>query len=109
MNRNDSEDQVRLWMEKIIQVESGLMKANAAARQMNASRKTYYQKRRQALLGMRAGLLSKDAGRPKAQVDAEKEALLAKVLRLREDLTILRCAQRVREVMADDGEKKISA
>jgi hypothetical protein len=109
MNREDSENQVQLWMEKIIRVQSGLLTASAAASQMNTSRKTYYQKERRGLSGMREGLSSKDAGRPKVPVDTEKEALLVQVLRLQEELTILRYAQRVHEVMADDGEKKISA
>jgi len=97
---------VQLWMEKIVQVQSGLLTASAAAKQMNVSRKTYYQKEKRGLSGMRAGLLQKDSGRPRPQVDEDKERLKEDLGTLREEIATLQQVQRVREVMADGTEKK---
>ena len=106
LEMTESEQLVQLWMEKIVQVQSGLLTASAAAKQMNMSRKTYYQKERRALSGMRAGLLQKDSGRPRNPFDEEKEKLKTEMHELREEVTRLHQVQRVREVMDDDSEKK---
>jgi len=102
----EPEQRVRLWMEKIVQVQSGLMTASAAAKQMEVSRKTYYQKEKRGLSGMRAGLLQKDSGRPGNPFDEEKEKLKAEKHKLQEEITRLQQVQRVRDVMEADSEKK---
>lgn len=104
-----TEKPAQLWAEKIVQVRSGNITASEAARQMDVSRKTYYQKERKALSGMMAGLKSRDAGRPKVQVDPEKERMRVQLLRLHEELTILKYAQRVHAVLGGAGKKKKSA
>ena len=97
---------VRLWMEKIVQVQSGLLTATTAARQMNVSRKTYYQKEKRGLFGMRTGLLRKESGRPSEAVDGEKDQLKENVKELQVEVVTLQQAQRVHEVMEDQSEKK---
>lgn len=102
----EMEHVVQLWMEKIVQVQSGLLTASAAAKQMSVSRKTYYQKERRGLSGMRAGLLQKESGRPGKLLDEESERLKAEVHGLMEEVTRLRQAEIAREYMKDGSEKK---
>src|SRR3974377_430462 len=59
----------------IMQVRSGVLSAQEAARQRGISRKTYYQWERRALAAMVEALGNRPPGRPPRPLDPEKEAL----------------------------------
>ena len=59
----------------IMQVRSGVLSAQEAARQLGISRKTYYQWERRALAAMVEALGNRQPGRPPRPLDPEKEAL----------------------------------
>ena len=60
----DSQALARQRAQLIMQVRSGVMTAEAAARQLGISRKTYYKWERRALTAMVAALGNRDQGRP---------------------------------------------
>jgi hypothetical protein len=64
----------RQWARLIMQVRSGLLRAQEAARQLGISRKTYYKWGRRALAAMVEALGNREHGRPPLPVDPEKEA-----------------------------------
>ena len=76
--------------ELIVQVQSGLMTATEAARQLGVSRKTYYQWERRALSGMVDALQGKTGGRPSKPRDPQRE-------QLQKRLSELEAQERVRE------------
>ena len=96
------------WVEKIVQVRSGLLTAAEAARQLGVSRKTYYKRENRALAGLMASLEDRVSGRPGHVVDPEKERLLLMVSELQEEKQILEQKLRIREVLDEcvGGEKK---
>jgi len=89
------------WAEKIVQVQSGLLTATEAARQLGVSRKTYYKRENRALSGLMAGLKDRESGRPGMEVDPEKERLLETVETLEIEVERLRQTLRIKEVMAE--------
>lgn len=89
------------WAEKIIQVQSGLLTATEAARQLGVSRKTYYKRENRALSGLMEGLKDRGSGRPGMDVDPEKERLLQTVENLESEVERLRQTLRIREVLAE--------
>jgi len=92
MKRTPEEEKrlARRRAELIVQVQSGLMTATEAARQLGVSRKTYYQWERRALSGMVDALQGKTGGRPSKPQDPEQEPL-------RKRLSELEAQERVRE------------
>jgi len=96
------------WVEKIVQVQSGLLTATEAANQLGVSRKTYYKRENRALAGLVASLQDRESGRPGKAVDEEKERLLRMVLELQQEKQILEQRLRIREVLDEHagGEKK---
>lgn len=68
--------------ELIVQVQSGLMTATEAARQLGVSRKTYYQWERRALSGMVDALQGKTGGRPSKPRDRQREQLQKRLAEL---------------------------
>jgi hypothetical protein len=96
------------WAEKIIQVQSGLLTATGAAKQLGVSRKTYYKRENRALSGLMEGLKDRESGRPATEIDPEKERLLQTVETLESEIERLRQTLRIKEVLAEcsGGEKK---
>lgn len=87
------------WAEKIIQVQSGLLTATEAARQLGVSRKTYYKRENRALAGLMGAVQDRDGGRPERKEDAEKEALKKRVAELENETLVLRQTLHIREVL----------
>ena len=56
----------------IMQVRSGVLSAQEAARQLGVSRKTYYKWERRALAAMVEALGDREQGRPPRPIDPEK-------------------------------------
>ena len=96
------------WAEKVIQVQSGLLTASEAARQLGVSRKTYYKRENRALAGLMEGLKDREVGRPGKEVDPEKERLQQTVEKLETEVQTLLQTLRIREVLTEcaGGEKK---
>ncbi len=94
MKRTPEEEKVlaRRRAELIVQVQSGLMTATEAARQLGVSRKTYYQWEKRALLGMVDALQGKMGGRPSKPRDPQRE-------QMQKRLSELEAQERMREQM----------
>ncbi len=90
----------------ILQVRSGLLTAEAAARQLGVSRKTYYKWERRALTAMVAALGDREQGRPAQPQDPEKAALRRQMAELQAKLTVLEQTARLRQLLADPDKKK---
>jgi len=90
----------------IMQVRSGVLTAEAAARQLGVSRKTYYKWERRALAAMVEALGDRDQGRPPRPVDPEKEALERQAQELRAKLQVLEQTEQIRQRLAQPNKKK---
>jgi DNA-binding XRE family transcriptional regulator len=99
------EDRAREWVEKIIQVRSGLMTVVDACRQLDVSRKTYYEKEKEALGALLGAVTRQAPGRPKQETDPEKEAQAKRIRDLQEEVQFLQQRIRIREVM--DGTRRL--
>ena len=89
----------------IMQVQSGVVTAEAAARQLGVSRKTYYKWERRALTAMVAALGNREQGRPPQPVDPEKVALRYQTEELQAKLHVLEQTERLRQLLAEPAKK----
>jgi len=103
--RPDQQALARQRAQLIMQVRSGVVAAEAAARQLGVSRKTYYKWERRALAALVEALGNRDQGRPPRPSDPEKEALRRRTQELQARLEVLEQMARLRQVLAQ-GDKK---
>ncbi len=89
-----------------MQVRSGLMSAQEAARQLGISRKTYYKWERRALAAMVEALGDREHGRPPRPDDPEKEALRHQTQELQAKLQVLEQTERIRQALEQPDKKK---
>ncbi len=89
----------------IMQVRSGMLTADAAARSLGISRKTYYKWERRALAAMVAALGARDQGRPAQPRDPEKAALRRELTELQAKLTVLERTERLRQLLSAPDKK----
>ena len=89
----------------IMQVRSGVLTAEAAARQLGVSRKTYYKWERRALMAMVAALGNRGQGRPPQPRDAEKAALRRQTEDLQAKLAVLEQTEQLRQRLAQPDKK----
>jgi transposase len=89
----------------IMQVRSGVVTAEAAARQLGVSRKTYYKWERRALAAMVEALGNREQGRPPRSSDPEKEALRRQTQELQAKLQVLEQTERLRQLLAEPAKK----
>jgi transposase len=89
----------------IMQVQSGVLTAEAAARQLGVSRKTYYKWERRALTAMVEALENQGPGRPPQPVDPEKAALRRQTEELQAKLAVLEQTARLRQLLAQPEKK----
>jgi hypothetical protein len=87
----------------IMQVRSGVLSAQEAARQLAISRKTYYKWERRALAAMVEALGNREPGRPPLPIDPEKEALQRQTQELQAKLEVLEQTERRVLVFARPG------
>jgi len=90
----------------IMQVRSGLLSAQEAARQLGISRKTYYKWERRALAAMVEALGNRGHGRPPLPTDPEKEALQRQTQELQAKLQVLEQTERIRQALEQPDKKK---
>jgi transposase len=90
----------------IMQVRSGVLTAEAAARALGVSRKTYYKWERRALAAMVEALGNREQGRRAQPSDPEKEALRRQTAALQAKLTVLEQTERLRRLLAEPDKKK---
>jgi transposase len=90
----------------IMQVRSGVLSAQEAARQLGISRKTYYQWERRALAAMVEALGHRPPGRPPRPLDPEKEALQRQTQELQAKLAVLEETERIRQQLEPPDKKK---
>ena len=90
----------------IMQVRSGLLSAQEAARQLGISRKTYYKWERRALAAMVEALGNRGHGRPPLPIDAEKVALQRQTQELQAKLQVLEQTERIRQTLEQPDKKK---
>jgi transposase len=89
----------------IMQVRSGVLTAEAAARQLNVSRKTYYKWERRALAAMVEALGNRGQGRPPQPRDPEKAALRRQTQELQAKLAVLEQTERLRQLLTQPDKK----
>ena len=89
----------------IMQVWSGAVSAQEAARQLGISRKTYYKWERRALAAMVAALGNRGQGRPAQPHDLEKAALQRQTQELQAKLDVLQQTERIRQRLAQPDKK----
>src|SRR5574341_2024333 len=89
----------------IMQVRSGVLTAEAAARQLGVSRKTYYKWERRALTAIVEALGNRDQGRPPQPSDPEKAALRRQTEELQAKLAVLEQTERLRRLLAQPDKK----
>ena len=89
----------------IMQVRSGMVTVDAAARSLGISRKTYYKWERRALTAMVAALGNREQGRSPRPLDPEKEALRRQLAELQAKLTVLEQTERLRQLLAQPDKK----
>jgi transposase-like protein len=89
----------------IMQVRSGMVTAEAAARQLGISRKTYYKWERRALAAMVAALGNREQGRPPQPRDPEKAALRRELTELQAKLAVLEQTEQLRQLLAQPEKK----
>ena len=99
----EKERLARRWVELIVAVWSCRLCVTEAARKMEVSRKTFYQKEARALEGMLQGLMAQEPGRPRREVDVEKEALRQRNQELEELLRGMEQRWHIREVLSSDS------
>lgn len=90
----------------IMQVRSGVLSAQEAARQLGVSRKTYYKWERRALAAMVEALEKREPGRPLRPIDPEKEALQRQTQELQAKLEVLKQTERIRQRLEQLDKKK---
>jgi DNA-binding XRE family transcriptional regulator len=90
----------------IMQVRSGVLTAQEAARQLGISRKTYYQWERRALAAMVEALGHRPPGRPPRPIDPEKEALARQTQELQAKLQVLEQTEQIRQRLEQADKKK---
>jgi len=92
--------------ELIIQVRSGLMKAQDAANQMGSSRKTYYKWEERALAAMIEALIDQPVGRPPTPSDPQTETLQQQAQQLQDKVQVLEQTLAIREALDQPAKKK---
>jgi transposase len=92
----------------IMQVRSGLLSAQEAARQLGISRKTYYKWERRALAAMVEALGNREQGRPPRPIDPEKEALQRQTQELQAKLEVLEQTEQIRQRLGQPDKKSMS-
>lgn len=90
----------------IMQVRSGLLSAQEAARQLGISRKTYYKWERRALAAMVEALGNREHGRPPRPTDPEREALQRQTEELQAKLQVLEQTEQIRQRLQEPDKKK---
>lgn len=90
----------------IMQVRSGVMSAQEAARRLGISRKTYYKWERRALAAMVEALGHREQGRPPRAIDPEKETLRRQTQELQAKLQVLEQTERIRQALQEPDKKK---
>lgn len=89
----------------IMQVRSGVLSAQEAARQLGISRKTYYKWERRALAAMVEALGNREHGRPPRLIDPAKAALQRRTQELQAKLDVLQQTERIRQLLAQPDKK----
>jgi transposase len=89
-----------------MQVRSGVLSAQEAARQMQVSRKTYYKWERRALAAMLEALGHRERGRPPRPAGPEKQALQCQTRELQAKLEVLEQTARIRQLLEQPDKKK---
>jgi transposase-like protein len=89
----------------ILQVRSGQLTVEQAARQLGISRQRYYQWEKRALAAMLSALEDQPKGRPKGESDPEKEMLQQRVTELEEQVQLFQEREQLRELIMAAGKK----
>ena len=90
----------------IMQVRSGSLSVQEAARELGISRKTYYKWERRALAAMVEALGNREQGRPPVPSDPEKEALRRQTRELQAKLQVLEQTARIRQALEEPDKEK---
>lgn len=95
----DSKATARTRAEMIVKVRAGLLTAQAAARALGVSRKTYYEWEKKGLQAMLGELEDQEPGRPPAGPSAAERALSTQVQALEAKLAVAEQTAEIRAVL----------
>jgi len=96
----DEQTRTQERLSVVLRVLSGQMTATDAAKQLNVSRKSYYEWQDRALAAMKESLTDRQAGRPSQLRDAEKEKLQEQVEELSTQLELARKTIEVKNILS---------
>lgn len=88
----------------ILQVRSGQITAQEAARQLGISRQAYYKWERRALQALLHALQDQPAGRPKGTTDPEKDQLKNRVEQLERQVRLYEQREALRKLLKEMAE-----
>ena len=94
--KSGQEEHSRNRAQTIINVRSGKITATEGARQLEISRKSYYQWESRGLEGMMQALKESPPGRPEKETDPEKEMLQKENHHLKQELLLEKKANEVK-------------
>ena len=97
------QDLARQRAQVIMQVQRHELTVTEAATMLGVSRKTYYEWENRALSSMVEALTNRDPGRPRKQIDTEKEALKRKVDELQKENQSMGDVMELREAIRGAG------
>ena len=103
---SQQEATARQRAELIVQVRSGLLTAQEAARRLGASRKTYYKWEQRALAAMVEALSDQPAGRPPTPSDPQKDGLQQQAQQLQGKVQVLEQTLAIRQSLSQPAKKK---
>jgi transposase len=98
-----TDEKARRRAEMILKVQSNLMTASAAARELG-SRNTYYEWERKGLKSLIEALTDSAPGRPSDPPDSEKEALKRRLDEMGKELELVKARMKVRDILAEAPE-----
>ena len=109
MKQGKQDEKARMRSEMIMKVQSELLTATAAARELGISRKTFYEWQKKGLEGMVTALTDTPAGRPSAPSDLEKEDLKRELAETKRELELVKTRMQIQEFMTDSPDPRKGA
>lgn len=88
----------------ILQVRTGQLTAQEAARQLGVSRQAFYKWERRALKALLQALQDQPAGRPKGTSDPEKQQLQSRVEQLERQVRLYEQREELRQLLKQMAE-----
>ena len=106
MSRSRSDQQARQRATLILQVRTGQITAQQAARQLGISRQRYYRWEQRALRALLTALQDQPRGRPSKVPDPEKHQLQVQVQQLQKQVHVFQQKEKLRQMIKSMEESR---